>query len=68
MHGKEIKRVRSEKSLTQTQLAELCQKEDLTIKQYHIARWENGIANPSIKKMKVIAIALGCEWKLNKLK
>ncbi len=52
--------VRNEKNITQKKLAELT-----GITQGDISKIENGNANPSVKTLKRIASALGCELKLN---
>lgn len=52
--------VRNKKNITQKKLAELT-----GITQGDISKIENGNANPSVKTLKRIASALGCELKLN---
>lgn len=52
--------IRNEKNITQKKLSELT-----GITQSDISKIENGNANPSIKTLKRIATALGCELKLN---
>lgn len=53
--GENIRRIRKEKKLTQKQLGELCQINEVQIRQYEI-----GKANPKIETIEKIAHALQC--------
>lgn len=68
MHGEEIKRVRKKEKLTLEKLAEKCHPFDPTINKSYLSKVENGVSNPTIKKMKVIATALKHEWVLKRKK
>lgn len=52
--GEKIKRMRTEKKLTQKQLADR-----MGVTQSHVWQYENGLANPSDKQIKKFADALG---------
>ncbi len=52
--GENIRRIRKEKGLTQKQLGELCQMNEVQIRQYEL-----GKANPKIETVNKIASALG---------
>ena len=55
--GENIRRIRKEKGLTQKQLGNLCQMNEVQLRQYEL-----GKANPKIETLKKIANALQCSF------
>lgn len=56
----EIKKEREAKGYSYGQLADLCE----TISRSDLSDYEKGKRNPSLKKLEIIAYALGKDWKL----
>ena len=57
--GDEIRRVRKEQKLTQTQLAKKCGYD-----QRELSNYESGKVTPSLERLEKIAQVLGKEWRL----